>query len=258
MGIYGTPEHLPEGEDQKPAKKRKWGIVYTDLKIWQKVLLTIYGMVIGLFAIIMFVSLIDYTGSVAIGIISAVVFLACGALFIAKISSHKRAWPFIVCSCLAFVVYFSAMDSSAAPPATTKTAAVVVSSMSESSDAPQSVASTKNKVSSEPPITDGAIKVDYKTLYKDYEDNAISADKKYREKKLVLTGAIANIDRDIAQSPYITFNVDEYGAKSIKMSFDNDDTVAALKKGQKVTVVGTCGGTFASTIVVMSNCSIIK
>lgn len=116
----------------------------------------------------------------------------------------------------------------------------------------------KSQAPSSPSVTDGATKVDYKTLYKDYEDNAISADKKYRDKKLVLTGAIANIDRDIAQSPYITFNVDEYGAKSIKMSFDNDDTVAALKKGQKVTVVGTCGGTFASVVVVLNDCSIVK
>lgn len=107
-------------------------------------------------------------------------------------------------------------------------------------------------------LTAEAVNIDYKTLYKDYEDNAISADKKYRGKKLVLTGAIANIDRDIGQNPYITFNLDEYGAQSIKMSFDDDDTVAALKKGQKVTVVGTCGGTFASTIVVLNDCAIVK
>lgn len=107
-------------------------------------------------------------------------------------------------------------------------------------------------------LTEGATAVDYKTLYKDYEDNAISADKKYRGKKLVLTGEIANIDRDIAQSAYVTFNIDEYGAKSIKMSFDNDDIVAKFKKGQKITIVGTCGGTFASTIVVMNNCEFVK
>lgn len=121
-----------------------------------------------------------------------------------------------------------------------------------------SVGGAQNQASNEPSITDGATKVDYKTLYKDYEDNAINADKKYRDKKLVLTGSIANIDRDISQSPYITFNVDEYGAKSIKMSFGDDDTVAALKKGQKVTVVGTCNGSFMSTIVTLSDCAIVK
>ncbi len=106
--------------------------------------------------------------------------------------------------------------------------------------------------------TSSAIEVDYKALYKDYEANPIKADAKYRDKKLKLTGTIADIDRDIAQSPYITFNVDEYGAKSIKMAFDNDETVAALKKGQKVTVEGICGGTFASTVVTINNCETVK
>lgn len=107
-------------------------------------------------------------------------------------------------------------------------------------------------------IANGAIKVNCETLYKDYESNAINADKKYRGKKLVLTGTIANIDRDIAQNPYITFNVDEYGAEQIKMSFNDDDTVAKLKKGQKVTVVGNCSGTFTSSLVVLDNCSIVN
>lgn len=116
----------------------------------------------------------------------------------------------------------------------------------------------QSQVSSSSSATDGAIKVDYKTLYKDYSDNPINADKTYKDKLLSLTGTIANIDRDIGKNPYITFNVDEYGAQSIKMSFDSDDTVAALKKGQTVTVVGTCDGTFASTIVVLSKCEIVK
>jgi hypothetical protein len=117
--------------------------------------------------------------------------------------------------------------------------------------------SVQSQVSSKS-ITDDAIEVDYKTLYKDYDDNPINADKKYRDKKLILTGSIAKIDRDIGQHPYITFNVDEYGLKSIKMSFNDDDTVAALKKGQEVTVVGTCSGTFASTIIVLNDCSIVQ
>lgn len=112
--------------------------------------------------------------------------------------------------------------------------------------------------SSSKSLTSDAIKTDCKILYKDYEDNAISADKKYKDKKLILTGKIANIDRDISKSPYITFNIDSYGAKSIKMSFNDDNAVASLKKGQTVTIAGTCGGTFASTIVVLNNCYVVK
>lgn len=115
------------------------------------------------------------------------------------------------------------------------------------------VSSSKAATSSESDTT----KVNYKTLYKDYDANPINADKKYRNKKLILTGTIANIDRDIGQNPYITFNVDEYGAEQIKMSFDDDDTVAKLKKGQTVTVKGTCSGTFTSTLVVLNDCKIV-
>ncbi len=117
---------------------------------------------------------------------------------------------------------------------------------------------TSEAASSSESPSSSATKVDYKVLYKDYSDNPINADKKYKNKKLILTGPIANIDRDIGQSAYITFNVDTYGLNNIKMSFPDDDTVAKLKKGQTVTVVGTCGGTFTSTLVVMNDCTIIK
>ena len=102
-----------------------------------------------------------------------------------------------------------------------------------------------------------ATKVNYKTLYKDYDANPINADKKYKDKKLILTGTIANIDRDIGQNPYIIFDIDEYGAEQIKMSFNDDDTVAKLKKGQTVTVKGNCGGTFTSSLVVLNDCEIV-
>lgn len=102
-----------------------------------------------------------------------------------------------------------------------------------------------------------AIEVDYKTLWKDYDANPINADKKYRDKKLILTGVVAEIDRDIAQSPYITFDVDQHGLQSIKMSFDDDEPVAKLKKGQTVTVKGICGGTFTSTLIVLRHCEIV-
>ena len=105
---------------------------------------------------------------------------------------------------------------------------------------------------------DSVMKVDCNVLYKDYKDNPIKADSKYRDKELQLTGTIGSIDRDIGQSPYIVFDLDEYGTESIKMSFDDDKIVASLKKGQKITVRGTCGGTFTNTLIVLNNCSIVK
>lgn len=134
-----------------------------------------------------------------------------------------------------------------------------IASPSENSDSSSVVAAGAAVTSSQQESSGtNATKVEYKTLYKDYSDNPIKADSKYKDKKLQLTGTIANIDRDIGQNPYITFNVDEYGAKSIKMSFDDDDPVATLKKGQKVTVTGNCSGMFATVLVELDDCTIVK
>jgi hypothetical protein len=126
------------------------------------------------------------------------------------------------------------------------------------------VASQKAVASSAPAssesLTSDAVEVDYKTLHKDYMDNAINADKKYKGKKLILSGAVSKIDREINQEPYITFDLDTYGLESIRIDFDKseEDNVAALKKGQKVKIVGTCKGTLLSTTVVLENSYIVK
>ena len=117
---------------------------------------------------------------------------------------------------------------------------------------------TASKLSSSNSSKDNLMKVDCNVLYKDYKDNPIKADSKYRDKELQLTGIIGNIDRDVGQNPYIVFKLDEYGTESIKMSFNDDKTVENLKKGQKITVKGTCGGTFTNTLIVLDNCSIVK
>lgn len=116
------------------------------------------------------------------------------------------------------------------------------------------------KPASSESLTSDAIEVDYKTLYQDYMDNAINADKKYRGKKLILSGTVADIDREINQEPYITFSIDTYGWKNIRINFDKseEDNVAALKKGQKVKVVGTCKGTLLSTTVLLDDSHILE
>lgn len=53
-----------------------------------------------------------------------------------------------------------------------------------------------------------AMKVDYKVLHKEYMDNPIAADEKYKGKILELTGPIDTIDREIAGNPYVTFEIE--------------------------------------------------
>ena len=131
--------------------------------------------------------------------------------------------------------------------------AVQTSAQSSTSSTLQNANSAKDVLSSH--ASPDILKVDYKKLYKDYEENPINADKIYRDKKVQITGTISSISRDIGQNPYITFNVDEYGAKSIKMAFDSDDPVASMKKGQKITITGNCKGMFANVLVELYDCT---
>ena len=192
-----------------------------------------------------------------LGITGILGFLCCliGLIVTAIRKQPKKKFLIGLAACFVLFIIGVSLPSDEMPTASTQTTPSSASSAQNQNKKAVPTAPSKPASSS---IADGSITVDYKTLYKDYEDNAISADKKYRDKKLVLTGTIANIDRDIAQSPYITFNVDEYGAKSIKMSFDDDDTVAALKKGQRVTITGACSGMFASVVVTLDDCAIVK
>lgn len=185
---------------------------------------------------------------IVIGMLGFIVFLV--ALVVAAIQKKPKK-PYLIglpiCFALLIVGAVISPDTKNSTSNTSNTSSIIPSSH---------ISSEAINESSNP--QDNIIKMNYKTLYKEYSDNPIKADSKYKDKEIQLTGKIADIDRDIGKNPYITFNVDEYGAQNIKMSFDDDKPVANLKKGQKVTVVGTCSGTLVSTIVVLNDCSIVK
>jgi len=105
------------------------------------------------------------------------------------------------------------------------------------------------------------LKMNYEVLHKEYMDNPIAADAKYKGKTLQLTGKVDNIDREIAGNTYITFHVGEkYSFQDIRITFkkSQESEVAKLKKGQQITIQGECRGTLLSTTVSLNNCEIIK
>ncbi len=102
------------------------------------------------------------------------------------------------------------------------------------------------------------MEVSYKTLHKDYMDNPIAADAKYKGKKLQLIGEVYNIDREIAGNTYITFYIDFLQDVRITFKKSEESKVAKLKKGQKITIKGECTGTLLSTTVALKDCEIVK
>lgn len=92
------------------------------------------------------------------------------------------------------------------------------------------------------------LKVDYevsaKELYTAYEQNEISADNKYKGKKLAVTGVIKDIGNDVLNNSYITLKTDNlFGSVQC---FLNKKDVAKLSKGANVTIIGKCTGLFGT------------
>lgn len=93
-------------------------------------------------------------------------------------------------------------------------------------------------------------------LYNAYDSNEVSADQKYRDKQLEVTGKVKDIGKDIFDKIYVTLDVGA-GIGSVYISFEKgqDDAIAALSKGQNLTVVGKGGG-FTALSVTLKNSQI--
>lgn len=132
---------------------------------------------------------------------------------------------------------------------------------SDTTQTTSSSASKSNTVQTSSKSEEEIIEIDYNVLYKEYQDNAIAADAKYKSKTLKLTGEVYDIDREIAGNTYITFNIGgQYSFKNVRITFkkSEESKVAQLKKGQKVTIKGKCTGTLLSTTVALNDCEIIE
>ncbi|WP_438312326.1 OB-fold protein [Sporosarcina sp. FA9] len=94
-----------------------------------------------------------------------------------------------------------------------------------------------------------AIVISAVDLYSAYDDNEIAADQKYKGKQLEVTGTIKDIGKDILDSMYITLDTgDVLGSIQVYFPKDDADSVAALSKGQDVTVIGKGDGFLLFTV----------
>ncbi len=85
-------------------------------------------------------------------------------------------------------------------------------------------------------------------LAKDYDENTVAADAKYKEKQLQVTGKIVDISTDFAGSPYLTLRGNnEFMGPQFGFSADDAPALAKLKKGQQVTLLCTGRGDVVKT-----------
>ncbi len=92
-------------------------------------------------------------------------------------------------------------------------------------------------------------------LYRAYEANEVSADQQYKGKRLLITGVVENIGKDVMDNPYVALKIDFL--KGVNCYFDdkNNKVLSHLSKGQKIQIIGTCAG-LTLTDVVVKDCEL--
>ncbi|HYN85435.1 MAG TPA: hypothetical protein VER32_09290 [Pyrinomonadaceae bacterium] len=104
----------------------------------------------------------------------------------------------------------------------------------------------------EPPVVVTAAQ-----LISAYAADELSADEVYRGRLLAVSGHVVSLGRDLNEAAFVTLDPPEtVSGVGVQCHFDRAraGSVARLKKGQLVTLVGRCDGKFGS--VVLRGCAV--
>jgi hypothetical protein len=88
-------------------------------------------------------------------------------------------------------------------------------------------------------------------LYEQYEKNEVAADQTYKGRLVMLHGIVKDIGKDIAGTPYVILGENRDNPLGVQAMFapSDADTVAALSKGQRISVECLVGGKMMNVIV---------
>ena len=115
--------------------------------------------------------------------------------------------------------------------------------------------SSDKKIESDISTTTPAISISARQLYKEYEDNEVAADQKYKNKILSVGGTVDNIGKDITDNIYVTLKGSEFiGSVQCFFGENHVNEAARLSKGMKITVKGKCDGKMMN--ILLRGCSI--
>lgn len=105
--------------------------------------------------------------------------------------------------------------------------------------------------------TDSAIAMDARDLMSAYEASETKADATYKNRRLLVTGPVAEIGKDLLASPYVAIQSGN-PVFTIQCFFERSDEIVAaqLKKGMVVSIVGTCDGQVGN--VFMKKCLLLR
>lgn len=102
-----------------------------------------------------------------------------------------------------------------------------------------------------------ALPVTASQLMRDYEANEIAADAKYKNKLVNVSGTIANIGKDILDTPYVSLDADSlvFGIQCMFAKSDQESLVS-LSNGVRVTLQGRVSGKLGNVLV--KECLILR
>ena len=93
-------------------------------------------------------------------------------------------------------------------------------------------------------------------LWADWDENRLEAEKVYKSQQVTIRGVVTNIGKNAAGNPFVEFSADKAKPRGIRCVFSSKtDDAAKLKKGQAVTISGTCTG-MADKFVLVENSSV--
>ena len=107
------------------------------------------------------------------------------------------------------------------------------------------------------PINSDPIDVSYLTAI--YHQNEVAADLKFKGKRLKIIGFVDQIRKDVFDNPVVDLGVYNHPLMSTSCKFNKNDEyiLAQLRKGMRITIIGTCSGMVIGSVSI-DHCTIIK
>lgn len=91
-------------------------------------------------------------------------------------------------------------------------------------------------------------------LYSVYKENEVVGDKRYKGKRIAITGIVENISKDFTGDAYVVLSGGNF-LEGIHCMIKSEDVAANIRKGSQVTLVGKCDGMIL-TSVVLKDCDL--
>lgn len=109
-----------------------------------------------------------------------------------------------------------------------------------------------------PYFVDVDIEISAQQLYAEYEANEVAADKKFKGKKIAVSGVIGDIGKDILDKPYVSLEIGYLQSVNCYFSDKHNEEISTLGKGQGITIIGTCKGKSLGIMVTLDKCRILE